>query len=66
MQILLKKKGYSLVLDEDVMMESDLLMIKLKELKEKKDILIENMQNSKLKNGVDEIIKVICTKYRVK
>ncbi|MBU3109091.1 undecaprenyldiphospho-muramoylpentapeptide beta-N-acetylglucosaminyltransferase [Clostridium gasigenes] len=54
-----EKEGFSLVLDEDVMMESDLLMIKLTELKEKKDILIENMQNSKLKNGVDEIIKVI-------
>ncbi|MBU3132199.1 undecaprenyldiphospho-muramoylpentapeptide beta-N-acetylglucosaminyltransferase [Clostridium gasigenes] len=54
-----EKEGFSLVLDEDVMMESDLLMIKLAELKEKKDILIENMQNSKLKNGVDEIIKVI-------
>ncbi|MBU3136021.1 undecaprenyldiphospho-muramoylpentapeptide beta-N-acetylglucosaminyltransferase [Clostridium gasigenes] len=54
-----EKEGFSLVLDEDVMMESDLLMIKLAELKEKKDILIENMQNSKLKNGVDEIFKVI-------
>ncbi|MBB6624444.1 undecaprenyldiphospho-muramoylpentapeptide beta-N-acetylglucosaminyltransferase [Clostridium gasigenes] len=54
-----EKEGFSLVLDEDVMMESGLLMIKLTELKEKKDILIENMQNSKLKNGVDEIIKVI-------
>lgn len=54
-----EKEGFSIVLDEDVMMESNLLIIKLTELKEKKDILIENMQNSKLKNGVDEIIKVI-------
>lgn len=54
-----EKEGFSLVLDEDEMMESDLLMGKLKELKEKKNILIENMQNSNLKNGVEEIIKVI-------
>lgn len=54
-----EKEGFSLVLDEDLMMESDLLMTKLIELKEKKNILTENMNKTNLKNGVDEIIKVI-------
>lgn len=54
-----EKEGFSLVLDEDVMIESDVLMNKLKELKENRGILVKNMENSKLKNGIDEIIKVI-------
>ena len=54
-----EKEGFSVVLDEDVMIESDMLMKKLTELKEKRHILVENMSNSKLKNGIDEIIKVI-------
>ena len=54
-----EKEGFSLVLDEDVMIESDMLMKKLTELKEKRHTLVENMSNSKLKNGIDEIIKVI-------
>ena len=54
-----EKEGFSLVLDEDVMIESDVLMNKLKELKENRGILVKNMENSELKNGIDEIIKVI-------
>jgi len=54
-----EKEGFSLVLDEDVMIESDVLMNKLKELKENRGILVENMEKSKLKNGIEEIIKVI-------
>ena len=54
-----EKEGFSVVLDEDVMIESDMLMKKLTELKEKRHTLVENMSNSKLKNGIDEIIKVI-------
>lgn len=54
-----EKEGFSLVLDEDIMMESDVFMDKLKELKEKRNILVKNMENSNLKNGIDEIIKVI-------
>ena len=54
-----EKEGFSLVLDEDIMMESDVFMEKLKELKEKKNLLANNMKNSNLKNGIDEIIKVI-------
>lgn len=54
-----EKEGFSLVLDEDIMMESDVFMDKLKELKEKRNLLVNNMENSNLKNGIDEIIKVI-------
>lgn len=54
-----EKEGFSLVLDEDVMIESDVLMNKLKELKENRGILVKNMEKSKLKNGIEEIIKVI-------
>ncbi|MGL5085836.1 MAG: glycosyltransferase, partial [Clostridium sp.] len=54
-----EKEGFSIVLDEDVMIQSDVFMNKLKELKENKDRLLNNMQKSHLKNGVDEIVKVI-------
>ena len=54
-----EKEGYSLVLDEDEMMEKDLLMNKLEELKSKKSELIMNMEKSTAKNGVDAIIDII-------
>ena len=54
-----EKEGYSLVLDEDEMMEKDLLMSKLEELKRKKSELIMNMEKSTAKNGVDAIIDII-------
>ena len=52
MLLLLKKKVILLVLDEDEMMEKDLLMNKLEELKSKKSELIMNMEKSTAKNGV--------------
>lgn len=54
-----EKEGYSLVLDEDQMMEKHNLKESLKELKEQRGTLIKNMENSTMKNGVDAIIKVI-------
>ena len=48
-----------LELDEDEMMEKDLLMNKLEELKSKKSELIMNMEKSTAKNGVDAIIDII-------
>lgn len=53
------KEGYSLVLDEDEMVEKNLLMTKLNELKNRKNELLTNMENSNVKNGVDSIIKII-------
>lgn len=54
-----EKEGYSLVLDEDEMMEKHNLIDKLTDLKNNKNKLITSMQNSKVKNGVDEIISII-------
>lgn len=54
-----EKEGYSLVLDEDEMMEKHNLLDKLEELKLKERELIYAMQNSKAQNGVAEIINVI-------
>lgn len=53
------KEGYSLVLDEDEMIEKHNLMEKLSELTLKKSELIKNMSNSSSRNGVDGILKVI-------
>lgn len=41
------------------MMEKHNLIDKLTELKNNKNKLVSSMQNSKVKNGVDEIINVI-------
>lgn len=60
------KEGYSLVLDEDEMMEKHNLMKKLLELKDKKNELIKNMNNSEMKNGVDAIINVIINSIKKK
>lgn len=55
-----KKEGYSLILDEDEMIEDEKkLLIKVKELKEKKDILVKNMKKGSVSNGVDSILEVI-------
>ena len=54
-----EKEGYSLVLDEDEMLEKENLVKKLVELKTRKNELITNMNNSNLKNGVNGIIEVI-------
>ena len=54
-----EKEGYSLVLDEDEMMEKHNLINKLNDLKNRKDELIKNMSKSDAKNGVEAIITVI-------
>ncbi|MBE6052596.1 MAG: undecaprenyldiphospho-muramoylpentapeptide beta-N-acetylglucosaminyltransferase [Clostridium sartagoforme] len=55
-----EKEGFSLVLDEDEMISDEKKIIeKLKELKNKKSILLENMKKSGISNGVHSILKVI-------
>lgn len=55
-----KKEGYSIILDEDEMIEdSKKLILKLNELKKNKDKLIKNMENSGVSNGVESILGVI-------
>ena len=54
-----EKEGYSLVLDEDEMVEKNLLMVKLNELRNRKTELITNMENSNVKNGVNSIVDII-------
>lgn len=55
-----EKEGFSLVLDEDEMMEdNEKLISKLDELREKKAVLVKNMNNSGISNGVDAILGVI-------
>ena len=59
-----EKEGYSLVLDEDEMIENKNLVEKLIELKNRKNELLTNMNNSNLKNGVDGIIDIIMNSMR--
>lgn len=55
-----EKEGFSLVLDEDEMMKDNKKLIsKLDELREKKAVLVQNMNNSGISNGVDAILGVI-------
>lgn len=55
-----EKDGYAMVLDEDEMIENDKkIIIKLKELKNKKNILVESMEKSSVRNGVESILEVI-------
>lgn len=55
-----KKEGYSIVLDEDEMIDDNKkLILKLSELKKNKDKLIKNMENSGVSNGVEAILGVI-------
>ncbi|MGL5380879.1 undecaprenyldiphospho-muramoylpentapeptide beta-N-acetylglucosaminyltransferase [Clostridium sp.] len=61
-----EKEGYSIVLDEDKMLEDGrLFMKKVKELRETKNNLIKNMENSNTKNGVDAILEVILNSIEV-
>ena len=61
-----KKEGYSLVLDEDEMIENDkILLLKLNELKESKSNLIENMKKSEVNNGVNAILEVIFSSIKL-
>ncbi|MDB1948352.1 MULTISPECIES: undecaprenyldiphospho-muramoylpentapeptide beta-N-acetylglucosaminyltransferase [Clostridium] len=55
-----EKEGYSVVLDEDEMMENkEMLLTKINELKEKSGALVKNMKKSGITNGVDAILGVI-------
>lgn len=54
-----KREGYSIVLDEDEMIEKNNLMEKVEELISRKEELIINMQNSDAKNGVEAILNEI-------
>jgi UDP-N-acetylglucosamine--N-acetylmuramyl-(pentapeptide) pyrophosphoryl-undecaprenol N-acetylglucosamine transferase len=55
-----EKEGYSIVLDEDKMMDKDeLILEKIKELREKREYLVKNMKNSQVSNGVNAIMEVI-------
>lgn len=61
-----EKEGYSIILDEDEMIENDKkIILKLKELKNKKNILIENMKKSGISNGVDSILAVIANSIKL-
>lgn len=53
-----EKEGYSLMLEEEEVNEK-ILYEKIKELKERKNFLIENMENSQMKNGVEAIISIL-------
>ena len=61
-----EKEGYSLVLDEDEMIEKHNLMEKLSELQSRKNDFVKNMSNSQMKNGVDAIINVIMNSIKKK
>ena len=53
-----EKEGYSLMLEEEEI-KDDILYKKILELKERKTELINNMEKSKAKNGVEAIIGVL-------
>jgi len=53
-----KKSGYSMVLEEEALDETSLLAI-IDKLYSEKDIFIGKMNSSRIKNGVEEIIKMI-------
>jgi UDP-N-acetylglucosamine--N-acetylmuramyl-(pentapeptide) pyrophosphoryl-undecaprenol N-acetylglucosamine transferase len=57
------KEGYSLMLEEEGI-NADTLYKKILELKEKKEKLIDNMEKSQTKNGVEAIVKVILGSIR--
>ncbi len=58
-----EKEGYSLMLQEEDI-NKDLLYEKILELKEKKEKLIDNMEKSQAKNGVEAIVNVILESIR--
>lgn len=53
-----QKEGYSLMIEEEEL-KDEVLYNKILELKQRKNELINNMENSKSKNGVDSIINVL-------
>ena len=53
-----QKEGYSLMVEEEEL-KGDVLYNKILELKQRKNELINNMEKSKSKNGVDSIVKVL-------
>lgn len=61
-----EKEGFSLVLDEDDMLEKHNLLEKLDELTTKKEALIKSMSNSDMKNGVDGILSIIMKSIKMK
>jgi UDP-N-acetylglucosamine--N-acetylmuramyl-(pentapeptide) pyrophosphoryl-undecaprenol N-acetylglucosamine transferase len=58
-----EKEGYSLMLEEEDI-KGDILNKKILELKERKIELINNMERSQSKNGVEAIIKVLLENIR--
>lgn len=55
-----EKEGYAIVLDEDDMQEENGIFIeKLGELIARKELLLDNMKNSKVSNGVNSIFNII-------
>ncbi|EHJ01535.1 UDP-N-acetylglucosamine--N-acetylmuramyl-(pentapeptide) pyrophosphoryl-undecaprenol N-acetylglucosamine transferase [Clostridium sp. DL-VIII] len=58
-----EKEGYSLMLQEEEI-NKDSLYEKILELKEKKKKLIDNMEKSQAKNGVEAIVNVILESIR--
>ena len=58
-----EKEGYSLMLEEEDI-KGDMLNKKILELKERKIELINNMERSQSKNGVEAIIKVLLENIR--
>ncbi|SHE58188.1 undecaprenyldiphospho-muramoylpentapeptide beta-N-acetylglucosaminyltransferase [Clostridium fallax] len=58
-----EKSGYSIVIEEENLTDAD-FMTKIKYLKDNKEKFIKNMENSKSRNGVDNIINVILNSIR--
>jgi len=52
------KEGYSLIIEEEEIV-GDILYEKVMELKKNKRSLINNMENSQAKNGVEEIVNIL-------
>lgn len=53
-----EKNGFSIVLDDDSL-NSENIFDALEKLERDRDKYIDNMKKSKLKNGLDNVIKVI-------
>ena len=52
------KEGYSLMIEEEEL-NTESFINKIRELKREKNNLIRNMENSQMKNGVDNIVKIL-------
>lgn len=53
-----EKEGYSLVIEEEAL-NSESFKIKIKELKDKREVLIRNMEKSNMKSGTENIVKIL-------